>query len=97
MDYICGRMPRFFEKCDIIRGEAMRLWLSMLRFLEFFVWGGRFVALGSYLAQSIGQRRSLPGGHDWSRIWLYPAAFAVLIRTVFVALFRNETLREKPV
>ena len=36
---------------------------------------------------------ALPGGHDWGRIWLYPAAFAVLILALFAVSFRNETLR----
>ena len=36
---------------------------------------------------------ALPGGHDWGRIWLYPAAFAVVILALFAVLFRNETLR----
>ena len=38
----------------------------------------------------------LPGTHDWSRIWLYPAAFAVSILLAFAALFRNERLRGEP-
>jgi nucleoside transporter len=39
---------------------------------------------------------ALPGGHEWSRIWLYPAAFAVLILAAFAVSFRNETLRGEP-
>ena len=33
------------------------------------------------------------GGHAWSRIWLYPAAFAALVLLLFAVSFRNETLR----
>jgi nucleoside transporter len=39
---------------------------------------------------------ALPGAHDWSSIWRYPAVFAVLILTLFAVSFRNETLRGEP-
>jgi nucleoside transporter len=49
--------------------------------------------IGFSVAGWITDLYALPGGHDWSRIWLYPAAFAVLILAAFAVSFRNETLR----
>ena len=54
---------------------------------------GLGMLIGFSVAGRITDLYALPGAHDWSRIWLYPAAFAVLILVLFAALFRNETLR----
>jgi nucleoside transporter len=57
---------------------------------------GLGMLIGFSVAGWITDIYALPGGHDWSRIWLYPAAFAVLILALFAVLFRNETLRGEP-
>jgi hypothetical protein len=36
------------------------------------------------------------GGHDWRSIWLYPAAFAGLVASLFALLFRNEVVAYTP-
>lgn len=38
-----------------------------------------------------------PGGRDWRSIWLYPAAFAMLVLAFFALLFRNETVCKQKV
>lgn len=35
------------------------------------------------------------GGHDWERIWLYPAAFAFGVMLLFALLFKNEKIEYK--
>jgi nucleoside transporter len=57
---------------------------------------GLGMLIGFSVAGRITDLYAVPGAHDWSRIWLYPAAFAVLILVLFAALFRNETLRGEP-
>ena len=57
---------------------------------------GLGMLIGFSVAGWITDLYALPGTHDWSRIWLYPAAFAVLILALFAVLFRNETLRGEP-
>jgi nucleoside transporter len=52
--------------------------------------------IGFSVAGWITDLYALPGAHDWSSIWLYPAAFAVLILALFAVSFRNETLRGEP-
>ena len=52
--------------------------------------------IGFSVAGWITDLYALPGGHDWNRIWLFPAAFAVLILAAFAVSFRNETLRGEP-
>jgi nucleoside transporter len=52
--------------------------------------------IGFSVAGWITDLYALPGAHDWSSIWLYPAAFAVLILALFAVSFRNETLRREP-
>lgn len=59
---------------------------------------GLGMLIGFAIAGWITDLNALPAaaGHDWSKIWLYPAAFAVLILIWFAASFRNETLRGEP-
>lgn len=52
--------------------------------------------IGFSVAGWITDLYALPGGHDWSRIWLYPAVFAVVVLVLFAVSFRNETLRGEP-
>jgi nucleoside transporter len=33
--------------------------------------------------------------HDWQSIWLFPAAFAVVVMVIFALLFKNETIKYK--
>src|ERR1700761_7459670 len=47
----------------------MRLRLSVLMFLEFFVWGGWFVTLGSYLAQSLSASGAQLGAAFSTQSW----------------------------
>jgi nucleoside transporter len=47
----------------------MRLRLSVLMFLEFFVWGGWFVTLGSYLAQSLSASGAQLGAAYSTQSW----------------------------
>ena len=54
---------------------------------------GLGMLVGFSVAGWLTDSYALPGGHDWGRIWLYPAAFAVVILALFAVLFRNETLR----
>ena len=53
--------------------------------------------IGFFVAGRITDLYTLPGGgHDWTRIWPYPAAFAALVLVLFALTFRNETLRGTP-
>ena len=57
---------------------------------------GLGMLIGFAVAGWITDLYAVPGGHDWSTIWLLPAGFAVLVLMAFAALFRNETLRGEP-
>ncbi len=52
--------------------------------------------IGFSVAGWITDIYALPGAHDWSSIWRYPAVFAVLVFALFAVSFRNETLRGEP-
>jgi nucleoside transporter len=52
--------------------------------------------IGFSVAGWITDIYALPGAHDWSNIWRYPAVFAVLVLALFAVSFRNETLRGEP-
>jgi nucleoside transporter len=58
---------------------------------------GLGMLIGFAVAGWITDLYAAPGDHEWSKIWLFPAAFAVLVLVAFAALFRNETLRGEPV
>jgi nucleoside transporter len=57
---------------------------------------GLGMLIGFSVAGWITDLYATPGAHDWTHIWLIPAAFAVLVLLGFAALFRNETLRGEP-
>ena len=57
---------------------------------------GLGMLIGFSVAGWITDLYATPGAHDWTHIWLIPAAFAVLVLIAFAALFRNETLRGEP-
>jgi nucleoside transporter len=57
---------------------------------------GLGMLIGFSVAGWITDLYALPGAHDWSSIWMYPAGFAVLILALFAASFRNETVRGEP-
>lgn len=57
---------------------------------------GLGMLIGFSVAGWITDMYALPGAHDWTKIWLIPAGFAVLVLVVFGAMFRNETLRAQP-
>ena len=57
---------------------------------------GLGMLIGFSVAGWITDLYAMPGAHDWTHIWLIPAAFAVLVLLAFAALFRNETLRGEP-
>jgi nucleoside transporter len=48
--------------------------------------------VGFSAAGAITDRFNVNGQHDWFQIWIYPAAFAVLIMILFALLFRNEAI-----
>jgi nucleoside transporter len=57
---------------------------------------GLGMLIGFAVAGWITDLYAMPGAHDWTKIWLIPAAFAVLVLALFTGLFRNETLRGEP-
>jgi MFS family permease len=51
--------------------------------------------IGFWIAGQLTAAFALDSGHDWRSIWLYPAAFAVLVAVVFALLFKNEVVAYK--
>jgi nucleoside transporter len=51
--------------------------------------------IGFWVAGQLTAAFATEGGHDWSTIWLYPAAFAVVVAVLFALLFRNEAVAYK--
>lgn len=50
--------------------------------------------VGFWAAGQIANQYVLQGAHDWARIWLYPAAFALAVALLFALTFRNERVRD---
>jgi hypothetical protein len=44
--------------------------------------------VGSNIAGAVFLMGSRPGGHDWTFIWLVPAALSAVVLCTFAALFR---------
>lgn len=51
---------------------------------------GLGMLIGFSAAGFIMDRYAVAGGHDWVRIWTYPAVFALVVAVLFVLSFRNE-------
>jgi len=51
---------------------------------------GLGMLVGFWAAGLIDDLYVSAGAHDWKAIWLYPAAFAAVVFTLFAAAFRNE-------
>ena len=47
--------------------------------------------IGFQVAGMVSDLYTLPSGHDWRLIWLFPAGFALLVFSVFLLLFRDNT------
>ena len=51
---------------------------------------GLGMLIGFWVAGKITDAYLLSDGiHDWQTIWMYPAAFAVVVLILFAALFKN--------
>jgi nucleoside transporter len=48
--------------------------------------------IGFSVAGAVSDHLKIDGGHDWFRIWIYPAAFAAVVMVLFALLFRNEAI-----
>jgi nucleoside transporter len=48
--------------------------------------------IGFSAAGMITDRYAVAGGHEWVTVWVYPAAFALVVAAIFVLSFRNERL-----
>jgi nucleoside transporter len=48
--------------------------------------------VGFWIAGELTAAFAVDGGHVWRSIWIYPAAFAIVVAALFGWLFRNEVL-----
>jgi len=55
-----------------------------------FVTLGVGMFIGSWASGRIVDAFAVPGGHEWSRIWLVPAAGAAVVLLLFAVMFRTE-------
>jgi MFS family permease len=52
--------------------------------------------IGFWAAGQVADHFARNGVHDWQAIWLWPAAFALLVFLLFAAFFRDETAATSP-
>jgi MFS family permease len=55
-----------------------------------FVTLGAGMFIGSWVSGKTVDAFAVPGGHDWTRIWLVPAAGAAAVLLLFALLFRAD-------
>lgn len=48
--------------------------------------------IGFWIAGRVSEYYTLTDGHDWQRIWLLPAGFAIVVFIIFAIAFKNETV-----
>ena len=48
--------------------------------------------IGFWIAGRVSEYYTLEGMHDWQRIWLLPAGFAIVVFIIFAVAFKNETV-----
>jgi len=80
--FVMGRMY-----VDKFAGEALRASAQGLHAV-FTLGAGMFV--GSWLSGAVGQHFTREGGHNWTGVWLVPAAMALVLIPVFLLLFREK-------
>ena len=66
-------------------GEKIRA--AAQGFLNFITNGVGYL-IGAFVSGRVVDAYVTPGGHDWARIWMVPAAGAAIILILFAALFR---------
>jgi nucleoside transporter len=65
----------------------LRIRAAAQGFIAFVTLGGGMF-IGSYLSGLVVQHYTTAGGHEWSTIWLFPAAAAAGVLALFAAFFR---------
>jgi hypothetical protein len=53
---------------------------------------GLGMLVGFWTAGQIANQYVSRGAHDWGRIWLYPAGFALAVALLFAVVFRDQRL-----
>ena len=48
--------------------------------------------IGFWIAGRVSEYYTFEGMHDWQRIWLLPAGFAIVVFIIFAIAFKNETV-----
>jgi|TARA_R110002051_G_scaffold124451_2_gene197670 nucleoside transporter len=48
--------------------------------------------VGFYITGKITDANIVGDGHDWSSVWIFPAAFAAAVFVIFALLFKNEKI-----
>ncbi len=81
--FVMGRMY-----VDKFAGEALRASAQGLHAV-FTLGAGMFV--GSWLSGAVGQHFTREAGHNWTGVWLVPAAMALVLIPVFLLLFRERS------